>query len=219
MRVYEAAGGHTLRVGIFPKKEWSEKSITLNCKFLGGPTHDRPLLQSRQRKPDWKLHTADDILRIISAGDSQPGAQIGPLTANSKTSLFIYGGHLHLDDTKVPNRLYSSLGYGTWEEIPDGTPVAQRSGAVLFKTKAGGSACGIWITHGRVPKKAGSALEPKIPLVQAITASGHGFILQGVGEWELGNGFEEEEGVWKEVYVRSISDEKGGIAQLVHWDF
>jgi hypothetical protein len=202
-------------VGMMPKVEWSTKSVTLGCGFLGGPTCDRPLLQSKQRKPDWTIHTAEDILRIINAGDSQPGAQISALTPNSKTSLFIYGGHLHHDPSKITTHLYE----GRWEDIQDGAPIATRDGAVLFKTKLGPGACGIWITHGRVPKKAGLPLEPKIPLAQAIVASGHGSILHGVQEWGMGDEFEEEDGVWKEVYVKSVDSGEGGIAQLVYLDF
>lgn len=69
------------------------------------------------------------------------------------------------------------------------------------------------MTHGRVPKKLGSPLEPKIPTAEAIRASGHGAALDGVQEWPQ-NTFEEMRGTWQEVSVRSMDG-----AQLVYWDF
>jgi hypothetical protein len=220
LRVYDThlASSSNDKMSIVPKQEWQEKSISHGCAFLGGDTHERSLLQSKQRKPDLALHTADDVCRIINASDSQPGAQLSALTSNSKTALFAYGAHIHVEVRTVPEHLYSSLGYDRWEDVPSGRVIAIRADAVFVKTKEGGSGCGIWITHGRIPKKAGSPLEPKIPMVQAIIAAGHGEALDGVQDWTL-EAFTEIPGSWQEVFVRTINRGERGLAQLVYWDF
>ena len=222
IRVYQTAVQlpRSSRISAQPLKEWQERSVTLDSSFLGGKTHERPLLQSKTRRPDFSVHTAQDVLRIIYASDSQPGAQLSPLTTDSKTSLFAYGAHLHRDVEDVPTMLYTSRGWSTWSEIPDGSIVATRDGAVFFKTHrdgSSGSSAGIWITHARVPKKAGTPLEPKVPMTQAIMSSGHGKILEGVPEWKQ-EGFAEVEGTWQEVFVREVKEDKGSV-MCVYWDF
>ena len=221
IRVYETAAGLDVghRMYARPMMDWQNNSVTLGVPFLGGPTHERPLLQSKARKPIWNIHTAEDVLRILYASDSQPGAQLAPLTTDSKTSLFAYGAHVHDAVNTIPTTLYTSIGYGVWGDIPDGTILATRSGAVLIKTRplASGGPVALWITHGRIPKRSGSPLEPKIPIAEAIIASGHGKVLQNVQEWEL-DSFDERQGVWQEVFVRTLVED-GKLAQCVYWDF
>lgn len=53
-----------------------------------------PKEKSAKRRPDWEKHIAEDVLRILNAGDSQPGAMLHPLTTDAKSSLFAYGAHL-----------------------------------------------------------------------------------------------------------------------------
>ena len=208
------------RVRLTPRDDWQLNSVTHQCPFLGGKTHERPLLQSKMRKPDFAIHTAEDVLRIARASDSQPGAQLAPLTNDSKTSLFAYGAHLHGDAATVPQLLYTSLGYKDWQAIPNGTIIGQRHGAIFVKTRpTSDCSAGVWITHGRIPKKAGTPLESKIPMTQAIIASGHGRCLAGVLEWEQG-AWEERPGTWQEVYVRTVvAPNAPGMAQCVYWDF
>ena len=216
IRVYITASplGPTAWLELQPKEAWATLSVTLGARFLGGPTHERPLLQSKQRKPDFRIHHALDILRIVNAGDSQPGAQLGSLTEESKTSLFMYGAHIHRERDGVPPHLYEALGYDCYEDIPNGEIIATRLGSVFFKTKLSPHAgAGVWITHGRVPKKVGSPLQPKVPIVEAIQDSGHGSALIRVLEWSQET-FEETPGEWQQVYVRGVDD-----AQLVYWDF
>ena len=194
--------------------------MTAGLPFQGGQTHERPLIQAKVRRPDFTVHSAEDVRRIIYASDSQPGAQLAPLTGDSKTSLFAYGAHLHLDPATIPAELYTGLGFETLDGIPDGRIIATRDGAVLVKTRRVTPTCpaGVWITHGRVPKKAGTPLEPKVPMVQAIQSSGHGSALKGVQEWEQ-ESFAEIPGTWQEVYVRSVHDDHGRLAQCVYWEF
>jgi hypothetical protein len=205
-----------------PEKSWSEKSVTLGKTFLGGATHDRPLMPSNKRKPDWKVHHADDVIRIINASDSQPGAQLSALTSDSKTSLFAYGAHLHVDAATIPPHLWEALGYASWEDVPAGTALATRAGAIFFKTlpypeDSPVQGAGAWITHGRVPKAKDKPLEPKLPMVDAIRRAGHGSLLENVEEWEMAT-FEEQPGTWQQVFVRSVQG-TNGLAQLVYWDF
>ncbi|KAK8849425.1 hypothetical protein IAR55_004757 [Kwoniella newhampshirensis] len=202
----------------YPKQELSTKCVTLNQPFLGGKNHDRPLLQSTKRRPDWTIHTAEDVLRILNASDSQPGAMLNPLTSNSKSSLFAYGAHLHLDASTIPTELYTSRGWNSYSDVPDGTIMATRDGAIFIKTRqASDTSAGIWITHGRVPRGKDKPIDPKIPMVEAIKAGGHGSILDNVQEWKQ-NSWMETKGEWQEVFVRGV-EENGEIAQLIYWNF
>lgn len=209
-------------VSAVPQPDWAAQSVTIGKPFLGGETHDRPLVPSNKRKPDWKVHHADDIIRIVNASDSQPGAQLSALTSATKTSLFAYGAHLHVEETSIPSSLWETLGYPTWSDVPSGTALATRQGAVFFKTlpypsDAEVRGVGVWITHGRVPKAKDKPLEPKVPMAEAIRRAGHGQVLEGVKEWELGS-FEERVGQWQQAFVRTIEGENG-LIQLVYWDF
>jgi hypothetical protein len=68
-----------------------------------------------------------------------------------------------------------------------------------------------------VPKAKDKPLEPKVPMAEAIRRAGHGQVLEGVKEWELGS-FEERVGQWQQAFVRTIEGENG-LIQLVYWDF
>lgn len=222
IRVYETyhSSDTVNKMTLRPLKQWEEQSVTHQCAFMGGVTLERPLITAKIRRPDFAIHTAEDVKRIVDASDSQPGAQLAPLTSSSKTSLFAYGSHLQFGLKTLPRTLYTCLGYDTWNDVPSGQIVATRSGAVLIKTKPSQSADGAiaaWITFGRVPKKVGSPLEPKIPMVDAIRASGHGSAVEGVQEWDI-NHFEDFEGDWKEVRVKTVVQD-GKLAQFVYWDF
>ncbi|WWC93114.1 uncharacterized protein L201_008080 [Kwoniella dendrophila CBS 6074] len=222
LRVYEQTAGMGLDkkdwLKALPKQEWSTHCVSLQKEFLGGNTLDRPLLQSTKRRPNFDIHTAEDILRILNASDSQPGSMLNPLTDKAKSSLFAYGAHLHKDLSTIPASLYTSLGYESFSAIPNGTIIATRQGAIFIKTRqANGTSAGIWITHGRVPRGKDKPIDPKISMVDAIQAAGHGEILESVKEWEQ-NTWLERKGEWQEVFVRSVETETG-IAQLVYWNF
>ncbi|WWC95295.1 hypothetical protein V866_002156 [Kwoniella sp. B9012] len=224
LRIYDSTVGQGIEkkdwLKVLPKAEWSTRCISLQKEFLGGKTLDRPLFQSTKRRPNFDVHTAQDILRILNASDSQPGAMISSLTNNSKSSLFAYGAHVHNDLSTIPASLYVSLGYESYSEIPNGKIIATRQGAVFIKTRQlpGLSVgAGIWITHGRVPRGKDKPIDPKIPMVDAIRAAGHQGVLKEVTEWEQST-WMERKGEWQEVFVRSV-EEKDGIAQLVYWNF
>ncbi|OCF31240.1 methionyl-tRNA formyltransferase [Kwoniella heveanensis BCC8398] len=221
-RVYERTAGAELEkqdwLKVTPKEEWSTQCVSLNQPFLGGKTHERPLLQSTKRRPDFEVHTAEDILRLLNASDSQPGAMLHPLTTDARASLFAYGAHVHKKLSTIPADLYTSLGYAHYDAVPHGKIIATRQGAIFVKTRqAGTSSAGIWITHGRIPRGKDKPIDPKIPMVEAIKAAGHQGALQGVKEWEQDT-FAEKDGEWQEVFVRSVQEEHG-VAQLVYWNF
>ncbi|WVW86599.1 hypothetical protein I302_108649 [Kwoniella bestiolae CBS 10118] len=221
-RVYSSTTGANIPkkdwLKVTPKEEWSTRCVSLQQEFMGGKTLDRPLLQSTKRRPNFEVHAAEDSLRILNASDSQPGAMLNPLTSNSKSSLFAYGAHLHRDLSTIPASLYVSLGYESFSEVPNGRIIATRQGAIFIKTRqVSGSSAGIWITHGRVPRGKDKPIDPKIPMVDAIHAAGHGSVLEGVREWEQSTWFEKT-GEWQEVFVKSV-EEGDGIAQLVYWNF
>ncbi|ODN78355.1 hypothetical protein L202_03997 [Cryptococcus amylolentus CBS 6039] len=220
IRVYEKTAGLDKAewMNVAPEKSWQELSVSLGERFLGGKTHERPLLQSAKRRPDWEKHTAEDVLRILNASDSQPGAMLHPLTSDAKASLFAYGAHLHKSAVTLPSSLFTALGFTSFEQVPAGTPIATRLGAVLFKTaQTPTSSAAIWITHGRVPRGKDKPIDPKIPMAEAIKLAGHGRILENVQEWTQET-WEEREGEWQEVFVRSVK-QGDGIAQFVYWSF
>ena len=208
------------RMSVKPEVQWEKYSLTGNSVFLGGPTHERPLIPAKARRPVWEVHTAADVLRIVNASDSQPGAQLAPLTADSKTCLFAYGAHVHRLVRDVPRTLYTSLGYARWDDIPDGRVIGTRYGATFIKTHqySPHDDAGVWITHGRIPKKAGSPLEAKVPMEKAIRDGGHGTATKGVQTWKQASFEEPQEGVWQEERVKTEVVE-GGLAQCVYWDF
>ncbi|ODN86337.1 hypothetical protein L198_07356 [Cryptococcus wingfieldii CBS 7118] len=147
-------------------------------------THERPLLQSAKRRPDWEKHTAEDVLRILNASDSQPGAMLHPLTSDAKASLFAYGAHLHKSAVTLPPPLFTAFGFTSFKQVPAGTPIATRLGAVLFKTaQTPTSSAAICITHGRVPRGKDKLIDPKIPMANTIKLAGHGEILDNVQGW------------------------------------
>jgi hypothetical protein len=196
-----------------PRPAWSRLSISSGKPFLGGATHERPLMQSKSRRPDFAIHTARDVQRIIAAGDSQPGGQLPPLSAACKTNLFAYGAHVHDDPATVPAHLYER--YGTYNDVPNGTVLAQRDGAIYIKTlQRFGAGAGVWITHGRLPKKSlKDPLDPKVPMVDAIAKSGHSSVLEHLPTWEQET-FAYAPGTWQEVYAK-----KEDQAMAVYWNF
>ncbi|ODN81171.1 hypothetical protein L202_03262 [Cryptococcus amylolentus CBS 6039] len=166
---------------VAPEKSWQELSVSWGERFLGGKTHERPLVQFAKRKPDWEKHTAEDVLRILNPSDSKPGAMLHPLTSDAKASLFAYGAHLHKSAVTLPLSLFTALGFTSYEQVPARTPIATNLGAVLFKAaQTPTSTAAVWITDGRVPRGKDKPIDPKIPMAEAIKLAGHGKILENV---------------------------------------
>jgi hypothetical protein len=184
--------------------------------FQGGPLRHRPMIAVKDRKLDMSSWSADKIYLFIAAFDSQPGAQLPAPTTNSKTNLFVYGAHVHRGP--VPSFIHRGQGWYTFDEIPDGTPIATRQGAVFYKTKQGSDGqVGVWITHGRIIRALGKPLEAKVPLTTALERAGHSKALIRAIEWPL-DYTRPREGSWQEVYVHT-QIEQGRLFQFVYWDF
>ncbi|RXK38011.1 hypothetical protein M231_04680 [Tremella mesenterica] len=206
----------------FPEAKLKWHDISVSGSILPEKLCDRPILRPKDRKIDFALITAIDAKRIIASADSQPGAQLSPPTTDSTTAILIYGAHVEL--SPPPFSIWSSLGVHYWEDVPAGRIIASRDGALCFKTKScsksGCAECGVavWVEMGRVPKKAGQPLEPKIPLKLAIQRSGHGAFLKGVGDWPQYMMYQVP-GTYQEIYIDSVSLQDRSIVQFVHFNF
>lgn len=210
------------RAAVRVDPSWAAECVSYGVPFMGGPLHERPQIKPGQRRPDLTRHTAADVARIINCGDSQPGGTL----KTAKSFIFAYDAHMHARAADLPLELITARGFKSFEEVPAGTALATRDGAVLFKTGDCGHGaecehgCGVavWFTHGRLPKSAtSSALNAKVPMAEALVACGEGHRLDGVQEWAL-NDFAEIAGTWQQVFVRSVP-EGDAIVQLVYWDF
>jgi len=196
--------------GIYPVSHNPDSEVTHSCGTLA----HRPLIKPADRKVDWDNWTAEKIVQFVSAFDSQPGAGFHPKTASTK-KLFIYGAHIQ--HNAAPETTWQHR-YAEWQDIPNGTAIAVRAGAVFFKTEPEGSkAVGVWITHGRVLKPVGSPIEPKIALESALKDGGHGEILASAVEWTL-DWTRYRKGDWQEAYIHSRPHPLG-VIQFVYWSF
>lgn len=210
------------RVAVRPDPRYSKECVSNGQSFLGGPLNARPQIRPGQRRPDLTRHTAADVSRLINCGDSQPGGTI----KTTRSFMFVYDAHIHMSVATLPKNLVQTRGFRSFDEVPAGTALATRQGAVLFKTAPCGHGpmcshgCGIavWLTHGRLPKPTPeSALSAKVPMADALRAAGEGARLDGVPEWAVTD-FTEVPGTWQQVFVRTVT-EGDALIQLVYWDF
>ena len=203
---------------IAPLPDWSTRPVSHDSDpdviHLGGNLVHRPLIKPADRKVDWDRWTAEKIVQFVSAFDSQPGAAYHPKTASTK-KLFIYDAHCQ--HNAAPGNTWQHL-YKEWKDIPNGTAVAVRNGAVFFKTEPEGSdAIGVWITHGRVLRPVGAPIEPKISLENALMDAGHGDMLAKAVEWPL-DWSHYSPGDWQEAYVNTQRHPLGYM-KFVYWSF
>ncbi|SPO24730.1 uncharacterized protein UTRI_01701_B [Ustilago trichophora] len=207
--------------------------VSRGVPFLGGRTHDRPLLRASQRDfypllpqssgSNSKLRlSADAILQRIRSADSQPGM----LSTLFGTPLFLYNAHIQRDPLPpaVADR-QAALNQA-------GTVLATREGAVLVDV---GADFPMWIGHLRRPKaKADKYLHPKLPAVMALlsmpeTARSLGlFDANKVPEWSATTGFgsdpsqpwQRRPGTYQQVWVDVESSPKtSSTVAYVHADF
>lgn len=153
--------GHTstrIDVHLVPKEEYASKCVGAYKPFLGGKTHDRPLLKAADRDFDVHRHTANQISRRIRCADSQPGV----LTKNFGTAVYICGGKV--DDLIGLNKKIVAA-------AKPGDIIATRYEAILIKTV---DLKGIWITHTRRLKRKGkdTSLWPKVTAVFGLIELG-----------------------------------------------
>lgn len=136
--------------------------VSRGVPFLGGKTHDRPLLRASQRdfcpllsSPGTKL-SADAIMQRIRSADSQPGM----LSTLLGTPLFLYNAHVQRDP------LPPSIAARQTALNQPGTILATREGAILVDV---GADFPLWIGHLRRPKaKTDKYLHPKLPATMAL---------------------------------------------------
>jgi hypothetical protein len=210
------------RVAVPVDPKWAAECVSSGVPFMGGALHDRPQIKPASRRPDFGVHTAADVARIINCGDSQPGGTF----KTARSFIFAYNAKIHQRITDLPADLIRESGHASWDTIPAGTAIATRHGAVLFKTRdcghgpqcAHGCGIAVWLTHGRLPKgNKDAALPAKIPMADALRLAGEGERLVAVPEWEE-RSFEEAPGTYQQVFVRSVM-EGDAVIQFVYWDF
>lgn len=138
-----------LPVQLYCPPEYRTKSVTSGEPFLGGKTHDRPLLKADHCSIDLSKHSAAQISRRIRCSDSQPGCMstvFGP-------KLYLYGGIIEdYHSFQSPAAAGKIIGF--------------REEAVCVATRDGK---GIWVTHVRRPKaKTDPVLHPKVPATTSL---------------------------------------------------
>lgn len=199
--------------------------ITVSGKVntIKDPRH-RPLLRSNERAVDPTKHTASQCVKIIRAGDSQPGVQVQWLDyENKRKSLFLYGAWVENGD--LPVHCFG----GNWDNVSVGHIAAVREGAILVKCATDShmpEERGFWITHARSPmSKDTKELPPKICAVDALYKAGLGRALRGVEEWSNGTWekIHENNGrkTWQQIWIEkdSLVGQEGGTVLYVHFDF
>ncbi|KAJ1593331.1 hypothetical protein NDA11_007358 [Ustilago hordei] len=137
--------------------------VSRGVPFLGGRTHNRPLLRAGQRdffpllpSPAKVKLSADAILQRIRSADSQPGM----LSTLLGTPLFLYNAHIQRDP------LPPSIASRQESLNTSGTILATRQGAILVDV---GADFPLWIGHLRRPKaKSDKYLHPKLPATMAL---------------------------------------------------
>lgn len=134
------------------RDDYYRLSVGSSMPFLGGPTHDRPLLKASQRDFDIQRHGAKEISRRIRCSDSQPGC----LSKVFGPNMYVYGGIID-ENVEIQG------GYAK-----PGSIIATRNEAVCVATC---DAKGIWITHlRRLKLKKDLFLWPKVPALSVLQA-------------------------------------------------
>ncbi|CBQ71763.1 conserved hypothetical protein [Sporisorium reilianum SRZ2] len=208
--------------------------VSRGVPFLGGRTHDRPLLRASQRDSFALLPptpagsttkprlSADAILQRIRSADSQPGM----LSNLFGTPLFLYNAQVQRD------ALPPAVAARQAALNQPGTVLATREGAVLVDV---GADLPLWIGHLRRPKaKADKYLHPKLPAVMALLSMPETAAKLSLGdaskvpEWSATAGFgsdpeqpwKRRPGTYQQVWVDvEASPKTGASIAYVHADF
>ncbi|PWZ00706.1 hypothetical protein BCV70DRAFT_199974 [Testicularia cyperi] len=227
-RITAAAGRDTaISPSLDAPPTFRTQCVSRQVPFLGGRTHDRPLLKASSRdffpflqtSPTQTL-SADTIVQRIRSADSQPGI----LSTLFGTPLFIYNAHVQRDPLPPAMAERSAVG-------GPGTVLATREGAVLVNV---GADYPLWIAHLRRPKaKTDKYLHPKLPSTMALKslpelATRLGLFSGEVTEWSATEGFgadaacpwQHRPGTYQQVWVDITASPKTG-AQIayVHSEF
>ena len=212
--------------------QFRTQCVSQGVPFLGGRTHDRPLLRASQRDfvpllpqpTGGSKHrlSADAIVQRIRSADSQPGM----LSSLFGTSLFLYNAHVQRDP------LPPAVAARQAALNQPGTVLATREGAVLVDV---GADFPLWIGHLRRPKaKSDKYLHPKLPAVMALLSmpeiAAKLSLMDGskVPEWSATTGFgadpsqpwKHRPGTYQQVWVDIESSPKTSSSiAYVHADF
>lgn len=111
----------------------------------------RPAMPQTVRQIDWQHHRTADILARLRSADGQPGVQDA-----------LFGHVCHLFDAHPA----SGSALKTLADLPAGTVVAQRDGALLRRTVDGG----VWIGQVRLARACGDETPFKLPATLAFAA-------------------------------------------------
>ncbi|CDS02174.1 hypothetical protein [Sporisorium scitamineum] len=156
-----------ISTSVMAPPQFRMQCVSRGVPFLGGRTHDRPLLRASQRdfftllphgpaRSSKPRLSADAILQRIRSADSQPGM----LSSLFGTPLFLYNAHVQRDP------LPPAVAARQAALNQAGTVLATREGAVLVDV---GADYPLWIGHLRRPKaKTDKHLHPKLPAVMAL---------------------------------------------------
>lgn len=207
--------------------------VSAGVPFLGGRTHDRPLLRASQRdffpllpqssdSSSKSRLSVDAILQRIRSADSQPGM----LSTLLGTPLFLYNAHVQRDP------LPPAVAARQAAVNQAGTVLATREGAILVDV---GADFPLWIGHLRRPKaKADKYLHPKLPAVMALlsipkTTNALGLLdANKIPEWSATSGFgsdpaqpwKRRPGTYQQVWVDIESSSKtNSSVAYIHADF
>ena len=111
----------------------------------------RPAMPQIVRQIDWQRHRTADILARLRSADGQPGVQDA-----------LFGHVCHLFDAHPA----SGSALKALADLPAGTVVAQRDGALLRRTVDGG----VWIGQVRLARACGDETPFKLPATLAFAA-------------------------------------------------
>jgi putative two-component system hydrogenase maturation factor HypX/HoxX len=111
----------------------------------------RPAMPQTVRQIDWQRHRTADILARLRSADGQPGVQDA-----------LFGHVCHLFDAHPA----SGSALTALANLPAGTVVAQRDGALLRRTVDGG----VWIGQVRLARACGDERPFKLPATLAFAA-------------------------------------------------
>ncbi|PWN51933.1 hypothetical protein IE53DRAFT_373832 [Violaceomyces palustris] len=207
----------------------STKCVSQGVPFLGGRTHERPLLKASSRDfvpltrsigqaKESHLLSSEGIVQRINSADSQPGV----LSSLFGTPLFLYNAVVQSDP--LPPKMEELA-----KSSPIGTVLATREGAVLVNV---GADHPIWICQLRKPKaKAEKYLSPKLPAVQCLEGlpqiAEKLDLISHSKEWSgtIGDGADQQlpwkrrPGTYQQVWVDLERYDHDALVAYVHFDF
>jgi putative two-component system hydrogenase maturation factor HypX/HoxX len=150
----------------------------------------RPAMPQSARRIDWQHHTTAEVLTRIRCADGQPGV---------KDEWF--GHSCHLFDAHAA----SGESLLRLTDVPPGTAVALRDGAILRRTVNGG----VWIGQVRLARACGAGPAFKLPAALAFAPE-----VAQLPEWSAPLQRGGDAGEWAELRYRELGPEGARIGCL-----